>query len=217
MPAQSIEDFFENEADWSEEMGLLRKLSLSCGLTEAFKWRVPCYTYKNKNILLIHGFKHYVAISFFKGALLRDEKNLLIQATENEQSGRQFRFTSVREIKKIEETLRAYIFEAIELEKLGKKVQHKDTNEFHVPPELTQKFTEDTEFKKAFNALTPGRQRGYLLNFAQPKQSKTRLARIEKYYKRIFDGKGVHDCVCGLSKNMPRCDGSHNKKKQSFK
>ena len=204
-----VDDFLTNVKNWQEELGLLRTIILDCGLVEDFKWKHPCYTFNQNNIVLIHGLKNYCAILFYKGALLNDAEGILIQQTKNVQSGRQIRFTNTQEIANLKATIKAYIFEAIEAEKAGLKVAAKKTKDFNVPEELTQKFNENPEFKTAFEALTPGRQRGYLLHFSGAKQAKTRAARIEKYTQRIFKGKGFHDCVCGLSKKMPNCDGSH--------
>ena len=175
----------------------------------------PCYTYKEKNILILGNFKDYCAINFFKGALLNDSKNILVQQTENTQSARQIRFKDISEIENLKSTLKAYIHEAIEVEKAGLKVKKKKTTDFEMPEELKQKFVENPDFKNAFKNLTEGRQRGYLLHFAQPKQSKTRTSRIEKNSKRIFNGYGLNDCVCGLSKRKPNCDGSHKQLKNN--
>ncbi|MCB9364319.1 MAG: YdeI/OmpD-associated family protein [Flavobacteriales bacterium] len=204
-----VDDFLNNVQKWHEELSLLRSIILNCGLVEDFKWMHPCYTYNKNNIVLIHGFKDYCAVLFHKGALLNDADKILIQQTENVQSGRQIRFTSTQEIIDLKATIKAYIFEAIEVEKAGLKVVAKKTEEFNVSEELAQKFNENLEFKKAFEALTPGRQRGYLLHFSGAKQAQTRVARIEKNMKRIFDGYGLNDCTCGLSKRKPNCDGSH--------
>jgi uncharacterized protein YdeI (YjbR/CyaY-like superfamily) len=171
----------------------------------------PCYTYRKKNIVLIHEFKEYCAILFHKGALLKDPKKILVQQTENVQSARQIRFTGIKEIEKLGHAIRDYIFEAIEIEKIGLKLKMKKTSEFDMPDELQQKFKKHPEFKTAFENLTHGRQRGYLLHFSKPKLSKTRESRIEKSYTRILNGKGLNDCVCGHSKRMPNCDGSHKK------
>lgn len=204
-----VDTFFENLSSWKEEMEILRSIVLDCGLKEDYKWKVPCYTYNGKNVLIIHGFKDYCALNFFKGALLKDTDKLLIQPTENSQAARQIRFTNTKEITENSQILKTYIFQAIEVEKAGLDIDYKKTTEYDIPEELQQVLDTDTEFKVAFEALTPGRQRGYLLHFSQPKQSGTRTSRIEKARDRIFDGKGIHDCVCGLSKRMPRCDGSH--------
>jgi uncharacterized protein YdeI (YjbR/CyaY-like superfamily) len=179
--------------NWREELELLRQIVLETGLTEKLKWGVPCYTFQNKNIVLIHGFKDYCALLFHKGVLLKDTNNLLIQQTENVQSARQIRFTSLKEIIEKEAVLKTYIFEAIEVEKAGLKVKKKEPKEFKVPDEFKKKLDENPSLKSAFDSLTPGRQRGYLLYFSQAKQSKTRVSRIEKHIPRIFDGKGLND------------------------
>ena len=203
-------DFYFNEAEqWQEELKYLRKILLDCGLNEELKWAVPCYTFHKKNIVLMCAFKGYCALLFHKGVLLSDEEGILIQQTENVQSARQIRFTSVREIAKLQLVLKAYVFEAIEVERAGLKVEIKKTSVQDVPEELQHVFKENTTLKTAFYELTPGRQRAYFLYFAQPKQAKTRQARIDKYMPRILKGKGLNDCICGLSKRMPNCDGSH--------
>jgi uncharacterized protein YdeI (YjbR/CyaY-like superfamily) len=166
---------------------------LDCGLTEELKWGCPCYTLKKKNIVLIHVFKEYCAILFFKGALLKDPKNILVQQTENVQVARQVRFTNLKEIIQQERILKAYILEAIEVEKKGIKMELKKTNEFSMPEEFKKRLDKTRSLKNAFNELTPGRQRGYLLYFAAAKQSKTREARIEKSIPQILDGKGLDD------------------------
>lgn len=188
-----VDVFLRREKRWLEELGKLRMIVLDCGLTEELKWGQPCYTFENKNIVLIHGFKEYCALLFFKGALLKDAKGILIQQTENVQAGRQIRFTSVREIIKMKAILKAYIKEAIEAEKTGLKVPHKKTSEFNVPEEFQKKLDKSAALEKAFNALTPGRQRAYLLHFAAPKQSKTRESRVEKCVPQILKGKGLLD------------------------
>ena len=186
-------DFFFRKGKWQEEYEKLRTIILDCGLTEELKWGCPCYTFQKQNIVLIHGFKEYCALLFFKGALLKDPKSILIQQTENVQAARQIRFTNVREILKSKNTLKVYIKEAIELEKAGLKVSLKKTSEFKIPDEFKTKLGEVPGLKKAFGGLTPGRQRGYLLYFSQPKQSKTREARIEKSVPHILKGKGLND------------------------
>jgi len=187
-------DAFLNRADrWQAEFKKLRKIILDCGLTEELKWGVPCYSFENKNIVLIHGFKEYCAILFVKGALLKDARHILIIQTENVQAARQVRFTNVQEITKLEATLKAYIREAVEAEKAGLKVVLKKTGEFKMPEEFRIKLAEDPSLKEAFAGLTPGRQRAYLLYFSAPKQSKTRDARIEKYVPHILDGLGLND------------------------
>jgi uncharacterized protein YdeI (YjbR/CyaY-like superfamily) len=187
-------DWYFNRAEkWREEFEKLRNVVLDCGLTEELKWGVPCYTFQKRNIVLIHGFKEYCALLFFKGALLKDRNDILIQQTKNVQAGRQIRFTSVREIRKMKPILEAYIKEAIEVEKAGLKVNLKKTSQFKMPEEFKDKLTEIPGLKKAFNALTPGRQRGYLLYFSSPKQSKTREARVDKSVPQILNGKGLND------------------------
>jgi uncharacterized protein YdeI (YjbR/CyaY-like superfamily) len=187
-------DFFFNKASqWQQEYAQLRTIMLDCGLTEELKWGVPCYTLEKKNIVLIHGFKEYCAILFMKGVLLKDPKGILIQQTENVQSARQVRFTSAREIVKMKATLKAYVLEAIEVEKAGLTVELKKTSEYAVPEEFQSKLKADPNLKKAFKALTPGRQRAYIFHFSAAKQSKTREARVEKYIPQILDGKGLDD------------------------
>ncbi|WP_423410385.1 YdeI family protein [Heyndrickxia sp. MSNUG] len=190
-----VDEFLSKADKWKEEYETLRKIVLDCGceLTEEFKWMHPCYTFENKNIVLIHGFKDYCALLFHKGALLKDANKILIQQTENVQAARQIRFTNVQEITEIETVLKAYILEAIQVEKAGLEVNFKNTTEYIVPEELQVKFDEILDLKTAFEALTPGRQRAYLLYFSQPKQSKTRTSRVEKYIGQILSGKGLND------------------------
>jgi len=187
-------DFYFNKAKkWQEEFEKLRTIILDCGLTEELKWGCPCYTFEKTNIVLIHGFKEYCALLFFKGALLNDAKGILIQQTKNVQAARQVRFTNVRGIVKMKPILKAYIYEAIEVEKAGLKVNFKKTTEFKIPEEFQNKLDEIPALKTAFDALTPGRQRGYLFYFSQPKQSKTRESRVEKCMQQILKGKGLDD------------------------
>ncbi|WP_430509267.1 YdeI/OmpD-associated family protein [Gottfriedia solisilvae] len=188
-----VDAFLSKAKNWQEEFENLRKIVLDCDLTEEFKWMHPCYTFEDKNIVLIHGFKEYCALLFHKGALLKDEKGILIQQTENVQSARQIRFTNVQQIIDMEEILKAYIYEAIEVEKSGLEVEFKKNTEYIVPEEFQMKLDEMPELKTAFEELTPGRQRAYLLYFAAPKQSKTRVSRVEKYIPQILDGKGLKD------------------------
>jgi len=188
-----IDPFFNKEKKWKEEFGKLRNIVLDCELTEEFKWMHPCYTYQNKNIVLIHGFKEYCALLFHKGALLKDPHGILIQQTENVQAARQIRFTNAQQIDEMQLILKTYIDEAIEVEKAGLQVDFKKTTDYNIPDELQNKFIEMPDLKTAFEALTPGRQRGYLYYFSQPKQSKTRESRIEKYLPQILDGKGLDD------------------------
>ncbi|QHW34883.1 hypothetical protein GZH47_02445 [Paenibacillus rhizovicinus] len=178
---------------WKAEFEQLRAIVLDCDLTEEIKWMHPCYTLDDKNIVLIHGFKEYCALLFHKGVLLRDPHGILIQQTENVQAARQIRFTSLQQIIDMESTLKAYIYEAIEIEKSGKEVPMKKHEEYPIPEEFQQVCAENDALKAAFEALTPGRQRGYLLYFSTPKQSKTRVARVEKYIQHILDGKGLDD------------------------
>ncbi|WP_462219978.1 YdeI/OmpD-associated family protein [Ferruginibacter sp.] len=186
-------DFYFSKASWQKELEQLRKIVLSCGLTEELKWGCPCYSFDKSNIVLIHVFKEYCAVLFFKGALLNDASGILIQQTKNVQAARQIRFTNVKEIVKLKTILKAYIFEAIEVEKAGLKVPLKKTAEFSMPQEFKNKLNKNAALKTAFYALTPGRQRGYLLHFSAPKQSKTRESRIEKCMPQILNGKGLND------------------------
>ena len=188
-----VDGFLRKAKKWKEEFEKLRAIVLDCGLTEDFKWMHPCYTFDNKNIVIIHGFKDYCALLFHKGALLQDPHGILIQQTENIQAARQIRFTHAQEIADIETILKNYILAAIEIEKAGLEVELKKTTEYAIPEELQHKFNELTGLKSAFEALTPGRQRAYLLHFSQPKQSKTRVSRIEKCVPQILDGKGLND------------------------
>jgi uncharacterized protein YdeI (YjbR/CyaY-like superfamily) len=188
-----VDAYLSKAKKWQEEFERLRTIILGCGLTEELKWGVPCYTFENRNIVLIHGFKEYCALLFFKGALLKDAKGILIQQTENVQAARQIRFTNVREIVKLKPTLTAYIHEAIEVEKAGLKVNLKKTTEFKVPEEFQDKLDEIPTLKTAFHALTPGRQRAYILHFSQPKLAKTRESRVEKSMRQILKGKGIND------------------------
>ena len=178
--------------NWTSEFELLRKIVLDCGLTEDLKWGMPCYTLDEKNVLMISAFKEYCCISFFKGTLLTDTKNLLKKPGENSQAVRLFKFTSTDEIIKIEAEIKDYIFEAIEVERAGLQIVFKKNRE-PIPEELENKFDEDPVFKSAFDALTPGRQRGYILYISAPKQSGTRISRIEKCTEKIFRGEGLHD------------------------
>jgi uncharacterized protein YdeI (YjbR/CyaY-like superfamily) len=188
-----IDPFFRKEKRWKEEFEKLRDIVLDCELIEDFKWMHPCYTYNGKNVVLIHGFKEYCALLFHKGALLKDPHGILIQQTENVQSARQIRFTSAQQIEDMQLIIKSYIDEAIEVEKAGLKVEMKKTADYAVPEELENKFAEIPDLKTAFERLTPGRQRGYLYYFSQPKQSRTRESRIEKYIPHILDGKGMDD------------------------
>jgi uncharacterized protein YdeI (YjbR/CyaY-like superfamily) len=188
-----VDWFFDKAAQWQEEYIKLRAICLDCGLTEELKWGCPCYTFEKNNIVLIHGFKEYCALLVFKGALLHDPSGILIQQTENVQSARHIRFTNLLEIVELEPVLKAYIREAVEVEKAGLKVELKTTKDFKIPEEFQYKLDHIPALKEAFEALTPGRQRGYLFHFSQPKQSKTREARVEKFIPQILSGKGLDD------------------------
>jgi uncharacterized protein YdeI (YjbR/CyaY-like superfamily) len=188
-----VDWYFSKAKSWREESKKLRTIILDCGLTEELKWGKPCYKYQNSNIVLIHGFKDYCAVLFFKGALLKDPKAVLVQQTENVQAARQIRFTNLREIIKMEPILKAYIKEAIKIEKAGLEVTYKKTSEFRIPEEFQNKLDEISALKTAFSALTPGRQRGYILYFSAAKQSKTREARVAKCMPQLLKGKGLDD------------------------
>ncbi len=188
-----VDEFLSQAKKWQEEFERLRKIILDCGLTEELKWGKPCYTFQKSNVVLIHGFKEYCAILFFKGALLNDTKGILVTQTENTQAARQIRFTNVQEIVEMEPILKAYIHEAIEVEKAGLKVDFKKTAEFIIPEEFQKKLDENPALRTAFEALTPGRQRAYIHYFSQPKKSETRGSRVEKYMQQILNGKGLND------------------------
>ena len=188
-----VDFFFSKAQKWQEEFKKLRTIVLACGLTEELKWGKPCYTFEKSNVVLIHGFKEYCALLFIKGALLKDAKDILIQQTRNVQAARQIRFTNIREIAKLEPVLKAYIKEAIEIEKAGLEVKLKKTSEFKVPDELQIKLDAMPVLRTAFDALTPGRQRGYVLYFSGAKQYKTRESRVEKWIPQILKGKGLND------------------------
>lgn len=188
-----VDFYFSKAKKWQEELEQLRMIVLDCGLAEELKWGVPCYTFQKSNIVLIHVFKEYCAVLFFKGALLKDTAGILIQQTENVQAARQIRFTNIREIVEMEPIIKAYIYEAIEVEKAGLKVELKKHTDYSIPEEFQNKLNEIPALKTAFEALTPGRQRAYLLHFSAPKQSKTREARVEKSMLQILNGKGLND------------------------
>jgi uncharacterized protein YdeI (YjbR/CyaY-like superfamily) len=188
-----VDFYFDKNKKWEKELEQLRKIALDCGLEEELKWGCPCYTFEGKNTVLVHVFKDYCAYLFFKGALLNDPDGILVQQTKEVQAARQIRFTNAREISKMAKTLKAYIYEAIEVERAGLKVKLKKTSQYNVPEEFQKKLDKSTILKTAFEALTPGRQRGYLLYFSAPKQAKTRESRIEKYKKHILSGKGLND------------------------
>jgi uncharacterized protein YdeI (YjbR/CyaY-like superfamily) len=188
-----VDAFLRNAQKWQEEFEKLRMIVLDCGLTEELKWGNPCYTIQKKNVVLIHGFKEYCALLFIKGALLNDPKGILIQQTKNVQSARQIRFTNVQEIVEMESIVKAYIKEAVEVEIAGMEVEFKKTAEFNFPEEFIDKLEEVPGLQDAFDALTPGRQRGYILYFAGANQSKTRASRVEKYIPHILAGRGLND------------------------
>jgi uncharacterized protein YdeI (YjbR/CyaY-like superfamily) len=188
-----VDAYLASSEKWQKELTKLRTIILDCQLTEDLKWGAPCYAFQKRNIVLMHVFKEYCALLFFKGVLLKDPEGILVQQTENTQTSRQIRFTSVKEVVKLAPVLKAYIHEAIELEKAGAKVTLKKTSEFETPEEFQKKLDSYPALKKAFHALTPGRQRGYLLHFSAPKQSKTRESRIEKCVQQILNGKGLDD------------------------
>ena len=190
---EHVDWFFEKDTKWQKEYKKLRAIVLDCGLTETLKWGVPCYTFRGNNIVLIHGFKDYCALLFHKGVLLKDTHTILIQQTKNVQSARQIRFSNLQEIINLKQVIKTYIFEAIEVEKAGLEVKMKKTSEFEMPTEFKKALDNNSDLKTAFYALTPGRQRGYLLHFSQAKQSKTRESRIEKCTDKILNGIGLND------------------------
>jgi len=188
-----VDWYFQKQEKWHQEVAKMREIVLDCHLTEELKWGCPAYTYEKKNIVLIHVFKEYCAFLFFKGALMKDPAGILIQQTENVQAARQVRFTNLEQIEALKSTLKQYIFNAVEVEESGAKVELKKTKEFPDTEELKAKFEQMPELKTAFEKLTPGRQRAYLLHFSQPKQEKTRVSRIEKSVESIMNGKGLLD------------------------
>jgi uncharacterized protein YdeI (YjbR/CyaY-like superfamily) len=190
---RKVDGFLRKAKQWKEEFEKLRTIILDTGLTEDIKWMHPCYMFEDKNVVLMHGFKDYCALLFHKGALLKDPHGILIQQTENVQAARQIRFTNVQEIVEMESIIKDYILEAIEIEKAGLNVELKKHEEYKIPEELQSKFDDTPALKPAFEALTPGRQRAYILYFSKPKQSKTRVSRVEKYMQQILDGKGLND------------------------
>ena len=203
-----VEIYLNKARLWQEELVTLRTIVVDTPLTEEFKWRTPCYTFQKKNVVLIGAFSDNCVLSFFKGALLKDPLDILTKPGENTQAARVVRFTSLQEIIELEPVLKAYIEEAIEVEKAGLKVDVKKEAE-PVPAEFQKKLDESPALQTAFAALTPGRQRAYLMHFSAAKQSQTRMNRVEKYIPQILAGKGIHDCTCGLSQKLPACDGSH--------
>ena len=208
-----VDLYIAKSKQWQSEIQLLRTILLACNLEETIKWGQPCYTVNNKNIVIIASFKAHCDLGFFNGAALKDEKQLLVVAGKHTQDSRQMRFNNLKEIQQLKSVIRAYIKEAIENEKNGIKLISTEKNEIEVE-ELQAIFKKDTPFKKAFAALTPGRQRAYLIHFSGAKQSETRINRINNYRQRILSGIGINDCTCGLSKRMPSCDGSHKQLKK---
>jgi uncharacterized protein YdeI (YjbR/CyaY-like superfamily) len=204
-----VGDFISNSKKWQPELEQLRLLLLDCGLTEEFKWRTPCYSFQGNNVALISSFKEFCALSFFKGTLLQDSNGFLSKPGENSQAMRFFKFNNLEKITEQQSVIKAYIYEAIELEKAGLKVIFKSNTELELVAELQIALDKNLSLKTAFQALTPGRQRAYNMYISAAKQSKTRETRIENYILRILDGKGINDCTCGLSNKMPSCDGSH--------
>jgi len=210
-----VDEYLDRLQKWPEELEALRSIVLECMLTETIKWGVPCYTYQDSNMLILGSFKEYCCISFFKGFLMSDPHGILTSPGENSQSVKMVKFTNLQEIVKLKPILKEYIYEAIEVENLGLKVETKKLSDLVFAEELIQVLSDDAVFKIAFEALTPGRQRAYNLFFTAAKQPATRFSRIEKYRQQILDGKGINDCTCGLSKRMPSCDGSHKFKNPS--
>jgi uncharacterized protein YdeI (YjbR/CyaY-like superfamily) len=188
-----VDWFFNKDTQWQQAYGKLRTILLDCGLTEELKWGVPCYTLDGQNVVLIHGFKEYCAVLFFKGVLMKDFNAILVQQTANVQAARQIRFTSAAQVEEMKHVLKAYVEDAIGVEKSGQEVEFKKTDEFSMPLEFQVQLDEMPELKTAFEALTPGRQRGYLLHFSSAKQAKTRESRVEKCIPKILEGKGLDD------------------------
>jgi uncharacterized protein YdeI (YjbR/CyaY-like superfamily) len=207
MKDPNVDEFIQSADQWPQEMAYLRRILLDCLLIETFKWRTPVYMVGKKNIIAIGSLKDHCALSFFNGALLQDEDKLLIKPGEHTQLGRWMKFSSVEEILAKEDLIKAYVYESIEVEKLGLKMEK--PSEIPHPEELTAIFAKKPALKTAFEKLTPGRQRAYLRFFSDGKQSDTRTSRIEKNEKYILKGIGITDCICGLTKRKPSCDGSH--------
>lgn len=208
-----VDTFLNSATKWQLELTKLRQIALDCELEEAFKWGFPCYMFQNANVISINTFKTSCTLLFFKGALLKDPQAILEKPGQNSQSARVIRFTTVDDIVQLESSLKAYIQAAIEIEKAGLKVVTEPSNALVMPEELEEKFEKNEALKSAFESLTPGRRRAYLMHFLDGKQAKTRVARIEKWTPQILEGKGLNDCTCGLSQKMPGCDGSHKRLK----
>ncbi|MCA9188035.1 MAG: YdeI/OmpD-associated family protein [Pirellulaceae bacterium] len=206
-----VDEFIKRSARWSTELLHLRQIVLQCPLEEDFKWRAPCYTYQNGNIVIMGALKECCTLGFFKGALLTDAKGILCKPGENTRAARVIRFVNAREIDKLAMAVKSLLDQAIQVERAGLQVDFGESPEPATPPELQSQLRANAELQKAFDALTPGRRRAYLLHFSGAKQSKARAARVEKCTARILQGKGLHDCICGLSQKLPSCDGSHKK------
>lgn len=204
---KEVSKYFDKATKWKDEMQRLRALLLECGLEETLKWGKPCYMHQSANVVMIQSFKEHCDLGFFKGALLKDPKGLLVKAGENTQGARQLKFTDINGIEKLKTTIKQYVKEAILVEASGEKIITQ--NKIEIIEELSQFFKKNAALKKAFLNLTPGRQRAYLIYFSAAKQVETRISRIENNIPKIMCGKGMHDCTCGLSKRMPNCDGSH--------
>lgn len=211
---KEVKKYFEDLEIWKRELIKLRKFILECGLKEEYKWRNPCYTNHGKNIVLIGASKSHCLLSFFKGVLLKDQENILQKIGQHTRSAKYIAFESLDEVITHESIIKDYIQEAIDIEKKGLKVDYSEDQELNLPLELVQQFAQNPMLKSAFFGLTKGRQRGYILYFSNAKQSQTRTRRINKYKDRILTGKGMLDCICGLSERMPNCDGSHNRLNQ---
>lgn len=208
-----VTNFINTSKAWQKELKALRAILLGCPVVEEFKWRAPCYTHEGRNIAILASLKACCTIGFFKGALLKDPQGILTTPGENTRSARTVRFTSTAEINRLKSVLTTYVHEAIEIEARGHKVAPASETPLELPAELEAKLSESPALRAAFDALTPGRQRGYVLFINAAKQSTTRSKRVEQHRERILSGKGIHDCICGHSKKMPTCDGSHNKLK----
>lgn len=206
--SSNLNSYYDNLSSWQAELLFLREICISCELKEELKWKAPCFTFERKNVLILHAFKNYFGIGFFKGALIYDNNNLLQFPGKNSNHSKILKFQSLTEVAAKQDIIRRFIFEAIEIEKKGLKVIP-ESSEMELPSELIKLFNQEPNFKQAFETLSPGKKRGYLLYFAGAKQSQTKLLRINKMMDRILLGKGIQDCTCGLSKKMPRCDGSH--------
>ena len=209
MTNRDLESYFNSELPFSEILARLRAIVNECGLTEVSKWQSPCYTHKGKNICILGRFKDNCILSFFKGAMLQDEAKILTKAGENSQAGRIIRFRTWDDFTRVEPFLKAYIFEAIEIERSGVKLAPEQNHVWEIPTEFSAIFDKDEPYKLAFEALTAGRQRAYAMFVAAAKNEQTRFDRVAKFRQRILDGYGMNDCTCGLSRRMPGCDGSH--------